>query len=476
MSKNKNILYVGSECTPYAGTGGLGEVLGSLPQNIKTKSNDYNAAVILPLYQSVKNEFGDKLTFLGSVLVDLAWRKQYAGLFHRHKNGVDYYFIDNEYYFKRPNIYGYYDDGERFAFFSKAVLEALPMLFDRPDILHCNDWHTALIPIYYKLFYQFRKEFANIKNILTIHNIEYQGKFDNSILEDIFGIDSKELGSLRFDGCINLLKGALDYADCVSTVSPTYAIELQSAYYAHGLESIIKKNAPKMRGIINGIDTTIYNPKTNKALVAHYSNKNISGKEKNKSELQQMLGLEKKPDVPVVAIISRLVGHKGLDLVRFAANELLKKDIQLVILGKGEREYEEFFKHIAKLYPTKIATVIDFDKDLAHKIYAGSDMFLMPSKSEPCGLAQMMACRYGTVPIVRSTGGLNDTILEGALGNGFRFSTYNATDMLSALDRAINLYCLDIEKWQQLVKRCMRVDFSWKRSAGEYIKFYEGIK
>ncbi|MCI8612591.1 MAG: glycogen synthase GlgA [Clostridia bacterium] len=477
VAEKRKILFVCSEAFPFAGTGGLGEVMGSLPREInRDKNNGYEARIILPLYESFPADERKNLEFICHINVPLAWRNQYCGLFKYDYNGTVYYFIDNEYYFKRPNLYGYYDDGERFAFLSRAVVELLPSLGWKPDVLHCQDWQTALVPIYYKLFYMYRQGYEGIRTIFTIHNIEYQGKYAKSIIEDVFGIPQHEYMSIEHRGCINLMKGAIDYCDAVSTVSPTYAREIMDPFYAHGLENVLLKNSYKLRGILNGVDVDGYNPETNPSLFKNYSVKTYkTDKVVNKVELQKMLSLPVNEKVPMIAVISRLVSHKGLDLVRFAMNDLLKNDVQVVILGKGDPDYEGFFTHIQQMYDRKVCSVIAFNKDLSHKIYAAADMFLMPSKSEPCGLSQMMACRYGTIPIVRLTGGLRDSITDcgdGDYGNGFTFAQYNAGDMMHALDRAIGLYRDYHDKWEGLVKRAMTTDFSWVSSAREYVKFY----
>jgi len=321
----------------------------------------------------------------------------------------------------------------------------------------------------------YKDGYKNIKTIFTIHNVEYQGKYPEGIIEDVFGIDSSELGSVSFDGTINLVKAAIDYSDAVSTVSPSYASELEDAFYAHGLESVFRHNARKMRGILNGIDTITYDPATNKSVFKSFDAKTFNKKVQNKLELQQMLDLNKSADTPMVALISRLVCHKGLDLVRFAMDELLQMDIQIVILGKGEPDFEDYFAHIADMYPQKVAAIIAYNKDLSHKVYSAADMFLMPSKSEPCGLSQMMACRYGAVPIVRATGGLYDSITDcasGDTGNGFVFSDYDAASMLHAVRRAVGLYADYRTIFNALAIRCMTTDFSWNKSAKDYIKFY----
>lgn len=477
--EKKHILFVCSEAAPFCGTGGLAEVMGSLPKAINAASSKYEARIICPLYESFPAEARKDLEFMCHINVPLAWRNQYCGLFKCVCEGVTYYFIDNEYYFKRPNLYGYYDDGERFAFLSRAVVELIPHLGWHPDVLHCQDWQTALVPIYYKLFYMYREGYGNIRTVFTIHNIEYQGKYSKSIIEDVFGIPANEYMSIEHRGCINLMKGAVDYSDAVSTVSPSYAKEIMDPFYAHGLENVLLRNSHKLRGILNGVNVDAYNPETNPSLFKNYSTATRKeGKAANKAELQKMLSLPVNPDVPMIAVISRLVAHKGLDLIRFAMNDLLRNDVQVVILGKGDPDYENYFSHMQKMYDTKVCSVIAFNKDLSHKIYAAADMFLMPSKSEPCGLSQMMACRYGTIPIVRFTGGLKDSIVDcgaGDVGNGFTFLTYNAGDMLHAVDRAVGLYRDYRDKWDTLTERAMQSDFSWTVSAAAYEKFYDEV-
>ncbi|MBO5224334.1 MAG: glycogen synthase GlgA [Clostridia bacterium] len=475
--EKKHVLYVASEAFPFAGTGGLGEVIGSLPRSINT-SSDVEARIIIPLYQSLSAEDRAKLTFITNITVPVAWRNQYCGLFKYEHLGVTYYFIDNEYYFKRSGLYGYGDDGERFAFFSRAVLELMPYFDWRVDVLHAHDWQSALVPVYYKLYYMYKQGYENIKTVFTIHNIEYQGQFSPAILEDVFGISYKEYMSIEFNGCINLMKGAIDYSDYVSTVSPTYAEQIKTAEYAHGLEGILLKNAGKLRGILNGVDVDTYNPETNKALFVNYNKDSIGKKDEGKVELQKMLGLPVNKDVPIIAMITRLASHKGIDIVRRAMNDILKNDVQFIVLGTGEIDHEEYFKYIQNIYDNKVRSIISFNKDLAHKIYAGADIFLMPSKSEPCGLSQMMACRYGTIPVVRKTGGLKDSIIDcenGDTGIGFVFDNYNSDEMLCAIERAVNLYRDHKTKWNGLVTRAISTDFSWNKSAGVYLDFYREI-
>ncbi len=472
----KRILMVASEGYPFAGSGGLGDVIGSLPTALC--GGDYDVRVILPLYQSMPAELRATLQFVGETTVKLSWREQYCGLFRATYQGVTYYFVDNEYYFKRPELYGHFDDGERFAFFSKAVLDLLPMLDFAPDVLHCHDWQTALVPIYYKLYYMYNEQYSNIRTVFTIHNIEYQGKYPEGIIADVFGIDHGQYHSIEHDGCINLMKGALDYCDYITTVSPTYADELKIPFYAHGLDGVMCRNNDKLRGIINGIDASLYDPATQSALFANYDLDYKVGKAINKAEMQKMAGLPVKPNVPVIALVSRLVTHKGLDLVRGAMEDILDKDVQILLLGKGDYEYEQYFRYVRNIHPDKFGCFIEYDKTLSHRVYASADMFLMPSKSEPCGLSQMMASLYGTVAIVRATGGLKDSIIDacdGDSGNGYTFYNYSEWDMLHAISRAVGLYYDYPDKWEGLVRRAMTTDFSWSKSASQYIAFYDSI-
>ena len=474
----KHILFTASEAWPFAGTGGLGEVIGSLPKALN-ELGDVEARVILPLYGNLPQEYREKLHFITNITVPLAWRNQYCGLFELVHNGVTFYFIDNEFYFKRTGLYGYGDDGERFAFLSRAVLELLPYLNWKVDVLHCHDWHTALVPIYYKLFYQFNEGLQGIKTIFTIHNIEYQGQFSGDVIEDLFGIPHREYMSIEYHGCINLMKGAIDYADAVSTVSNSYAREIMDSAHAHGLESVLIKNSYKLSGILNGIDTSVYNPKTNASLFVNFDKETVAqNKVINKTELQKMLNLPVNPKTPMIAMISRLVNHKGLDIVRSAFNDILNEEVQFVVLGTGDADHENFFKYMQNVYGESVHALITFNKDMAQKIYAGADIFLMPSKSEPCGLSQMMALRYGTIPIVRTCGGLKDSIFDcgnGDKGNGFVFEEYNKDALLNAVKRAVGLYRDYEEKWNGLRNRAMDCDYSWANSAGKYNEFYKNL-
>lgn len=473
ITEKKKIVFFGSEAAPFIATGGLADVLGSLPKAL-AKNKDNDVSVILPLYGNISLEYKSQFKFLTNYNVSVGWRWQYCGVFFFEYEGVKFYFIDNEYYFRREgNIYGFYDDGERFAFFSRAALDALSRLDIYPDILHCNDWQTAASIVYLKGMYYRDEKYRRIKTVFTIHNIEYQGVFGMDTYESLFGFPESIKQFVEFGGNVNLVKAAIEMTDIVSTVSPTYAEELKSPYYACGLENIINRNAHKLHGILNGIDTEVYNPATDKYIFKNYSAEDMSGKAVCKAELQKLLGLPVRADVPVIAVISRLVQHKGLDLIKSSVESLLSSDVQLVILGKGEISYENFFINVARSYSGKCAAVIAYNQDLSRKIYSGADIFLMPSRSEPCGLSQMIASRYGTVPVVRETGGLNDSIkaYTGDGGNGFTFRDYNAHDMLYVINEAVRTF-RDPAKWQDVRSRAMNTDFSWKVSAEKYMQIY----
>lgn len=466
------VLYATSEALPFIASGGLGDVAGSLPHALRKRL--IGCRVVLPMYDTIKQELKDTMKFITHISVPVAWRRQYCGIFEAKHNGVIYYLIDNQYYFKRDTIYGHYDDAERFAFFSRAVLEIIPYIDFKPDIIHCNDWQTALTPVYYSAMYANSPGYENIKTIFTIHNIQYQGVYGKELLEDVLGIPADKASLLEYDGCINFMKGAIECADKVTTVSPSYADEILDPWYSHGLDSILNERRYKLSGILNGIDTVSYDPATDKCIKANFSADDVSGKKIDKEALQKEMGLPVKPSVPVIGMVTRLVSHKGLDLVKGILDELLAtSEMQLVVLGSGDYEYESYFRWIAEKYPDKVGLRIGFVPELARKIYAGADMFLMPSKSEPCGLSQMVALRYGTVPIVRETGGLRDSITDcgDGKGNGFTFKSYNAHDMLDAIRRALTLYYNG--DWNELVLRALNCDFSWGRSANAYIRLYK---
>ncbi len=468
------VLFAASEAYPYAMSGGLADVAGALPKALRRRM--VGCRVILPLYSSVKEELRAEMRFLGSVTVPVAWRWQYCGVFEARTDRVIYYLLDNQYYFKRDGLYGHYDDAERFAFFSRAVLEVLPLLDFAPDVIHCNDWQTALIPVYLDLFYRHDPRYSAIRTVFTIHNIQYQGKYGNELIGDVLGLSDAQADLVSYDGCVNLMKGGIQCADRVTTVSPTYAAEILNPGDSFGLDRILRPLSGKLCGIVNGIDTEVYNPADDPAIFAPFSADDLSGKAENKVRLQELLGLPQR-DVPLVGMVTRLVSQKGLDLVRHVFDELMQLDLQIAILGSGQWEFETFFHEAAQRYADRVALRLGFLPELAHRIYAGADLFLMPSRNEPCGLAQMVALRYGTIPIVRRTGGLNDTISDSGdgKGNGFTFDAYNAHDMLHAVRRAVGGYA-DREGWQILVKRAMACDNSWARSAGAYIRLYQSLR
>ena len=473
LAPKKKVLFVASEARPFIATGGLADVIGSLPTSLALDP-EYDVRVVLPLYSDIKGEYRRKMAFLGNIYVPLAWRNQYCGVFTCQEKGVKFYFLDNEYYFKRSGCYGYYDDGERFAFFSRAALEIMPFIDFYPEILHCHDWQAALVVVYLKTLYQNQPAYRNIRTLFTIHNIEYQGKYSLDILGDLFGLPEECKGFMEYDGCINLMKAAIEYSEKFSTVSPTYAKEIMTAQYAHGLQEIICKNSEKLTGILNGIDVQSYNPETDTTLFANYSAEALENKRICKTELQKMLGLPVK-DVPMIAMISRLVTHKGLELVKTVAEDILHEDVQFVLLGTGDPAYEDYFRDLGGKYEGKASVHIAFNGDLSRKIYSGADIFLMPSVSEPCGLSQMIASRYATVPVVRETGGLYDSIKPYANGgNGFTFHSCNAYDMLYVIHEAIETY-KNGSAWKGLMYKAATTDFSWNQSASEYKRLYESI-
>ncbi len=476
----KKILYVGAEAMPFAATGGLGDVMGSLPAALAA-TGEADVRVVLPLYGAVKDEWRRQMKEEYVFYVDLAWRQQYCGVYSLQKDGVTYYFIDNEYYFKRPSLYGFFDDGERYAYFCMAVLEMMNRLDYFPDVLHAHDWQSALSVVYLNCLYRNRPGYGNIRTAFTIHNIEYQGQYDFAILGDVFGLGENEHSLMDYGGCINLMKAAVECADRVSTVSPRYAWEIQSPEYAHGLDECLRRNAYKLSGILNGIDYNYYNPENDPAIAASFTATRLSGKAKDKKAMQKEAGLPERADVPLLSIISRLAAHKGLDIVAECIwNLVANNDIQLIILGKGEAKYEKFFSDLQNSFPEKVRALITYDRDLSKRIYAASDIFLMPSKSEPCGLSQMIASRYGAIPVVRETGGLYDSIkpywVEGNTihGNGFTFANYYAYELQERTQAAIELWN-DPTARKKLVTKIMNTDFSWNTSAAKYLELYAGL-
>lgn len=469
------VLYVASEALPFVASGGLADVAGSLPVALRRRL--IGCRVCIPMYDSIPQELKDTMKFVTSLSVPVAWRRQYCGVFEAHRDGVIYYLLDNQYYFKRDGIYGHFDDAERFAFFARAVLEMLPNIDFKPDVIHCNDWQAALTPLYYSVYYAHRPGYEKIKTVFTIHNIQYQGKYGTELLNDVLGIAPQHESLILYDGLVNFMKAGIECANKVTTVSPTYAGEIMDPWYSHGLDTILRQREWKLEGILNGIDTVGYNPETDPQIWKNYSAEKPSGKKENKKQLQELMGLAVRPDVPLIGIVSRLATHKGFDLVREVMEKSIwERDVQYVILGNGEWQYESFFREMAGKYPDKVAMRVGFIPDVARKIYAGADLFLMPSKSEPCGLSQMVSLRYGTIPVVRETGGLKDSVQDcgDGQGNGFTFKSYEAYDMLGAIYRAIELYNSQ-EDWAIVVKRAMEADNSWGASANQYIRMYKEL-
>ena len=471
------ILFASPEVAPFIKTGGLADVAGSLPQALAREGHEVK--VILPLHQGVGDEWRSQMTFQKNFNVTLAWRQVYCGIFELEREGVTFWFVDNEYYFKRHQIYGHYDDCERFAYFSRAVIETPSQMDWAPDIIHCNDWQTALVPIYLlEDKYRF-PHLANAKSVFTIHNIEYQGRYGDQVLEDIIGLSRSYFneGMLSYYNDVNLMKGAIMSSNYVTTVSPTYAQELRTPFYARGMDGVINEQSFKLQGIINGIDVDLYDPAKHPGLTANFSAEALAeGKAACKAALQKEVGLTEDPNVPIIACISRLVGHKGFSMVTEALNEIMDMNVQMVVLGTGDWQFEEAFRHAQEQYPSRFAARLAYSAPLSNMIYAGADIFLMPSVSEPCGLSQIIAMRFGTVPVVRETGGLKDTVtpyepLTGE-GRGFTFTDINAADMVWALREAVDLYLSDKDAWQTLQKAGMTADFSWDNSAKQYLDIY----
>ena len=472
-----NVLFAASECTPFIKTGGLADVIGALPKALNKIG--IQVSVILPKYGDIPLHYKERMTFIKSIDVPLGWRHQYCGIEKLEEDGVIYYFLDSEYYFKRHGIYGYFDDGERYAFFSRAVLEALPHLDHKTEVLHSHDWQTGPISVLLKAHYQSQPFYQDIKTLFTIHNLKYQGVFPKSVLSELLDLSERyfHIDGLEFYGNVSYLKAGLAYSDYLTTVSPTYASEIQSAYYGENLDGFLRLKAEQLKGIVNGIDDTVYNPKQDPNLFAPYEN--YDGKLENKRKLQEMLKLPVDQEIPILSMVTRLVEQKGLDLFFRVAREIISLNVQIVVLGTGEQQYELAFKELALQYPDKVSTQLYFDESLSRKIYAGSDIFLMPSKYEPCGIGQLLAFRYGCLPIVRETGGLKDTVIPynefTDEGNGFSFSHYNAHDFLYTIERAVWFYRFQPQKWKRLVERAMGLDFSWHSSALEYKKIYDSF-
>ncbi len=473
------ILYVSSEVTPFAASGGLGDVMGSLPRAVRRLlGKDSSVSVIMPLYEVIGGEKRSGMKKIWEGVVPLAWRRAYAAVYELKMAGVSYLFVENKRYFKRAALYGEYDDGERFAFFCRAVLEFIAASGRIPDILHANDWQSALSVVYLKTLFKEHAELSRIRTVYTVHNIEFQGKYGKEVLGDVLGLFDACEGLLEYDGCINLAKGALVLCDAATTVSKRYAEELRDPFFSHGLSPIVSMIGHKLSGIVNGLDLSYFSPENAEEIAFPYKISSLShGKKENKKFLQERLGLPIDEHIPLLSMVTRLTRQKGVDLLLHILGELLEEDIQFVLLGCGDADYEYILREIASRYPDRARVLLAFDRTLSKEIYAGSDIFLMPSQSEPCGLAQMIACRYGTVPIVRGVGGLADTVSPYAPGegNGFVFEHYNAHDFLFRIKDALALYGAGDGEWDALRRRAMRSDFSWKRSAGEYIALYRKL-
>lgn len=471
------IAMMASEAAPFVKTGGLGDVAQALPQALANIPGN-EVVLFLPYYKRVKQNPNVAVEFVGSFSMELAWRESYVGIFRlkSRRKKLQIYFIDNDYYFgARGTVYGDFDDGERFAYYSKAVMAALYYIDFKPEILHCHDWETAMGIVYCRALYG--SWCPEVKTVFTIHNVEYQGWADPTFFDNTLGLPEEYRCKLNFDGAVNMMKGAIEVADIVTTVSKTYAQELCYPYYAHRLDGVLRSKW--LWGITNGIDTDVYNPSKDTALAVNYSAEKMAGKWENKLALRRELGLRTDTDAPILAMVTRLAGHKGIDLLCYIAQRLLEREIQLIIVGTGEKQYEYALSALARQYPGRVSVNLCFDPAFASRVYAGADMYLMPSKSEPCGLSQLIAMRYGTVPIVASTGGLRDTVPpynnQTGEGRGFTFQSYNADDFLGAIDRAVGLYYNARDEWNLLAKHDMQCDFSWKVPANEYMQMYHEL-
>lgn len=478
-SKKMQIVFASAECAPFVKTGGLGDVAGSLPAALVRAGAE--VIVMVPKYATIKDEYKAQMEHFSDFYVSLGWRNEYCGLEKLEHDGVTYMFIDNERYFARDYPYGFFDDGERFAFFSKAITESLqhlPAGFEC-DILHCNDWQTALAPVFLREFYQGLPLYDRVKTVFSIHNVAFQGQFSDTVMEDILGVAHipAAASQLRCDACsVNYMLGALRYADAITTVSPTYANEIQTPEFGEGLDGVLRERSYALQGILNGIDVAGFDPATDKRIAANYTVEDRSGKAVCKAKLQEELGLEVRDDRPLMVMVTRLTRQKGMDLVMYALDRILAGGVQVAVLGTGDRDYEDGLRYFQDKYPGTMAARIEFDPALSQRMYAAADMFLMPSKFEPCGLSQIIAMRYGTLPIVRETGGLKDTVIPynefTGEGTGFSFSNFNGDEMGDAVFRAARLFWDNREAWDQLVTQAMSQDFSWTRSADKYLDLY----
>ena len=478
-SKKMQIVFASAECAPFVKTGGLGDVAGSLPAALVRAGAE--VIVMVPKYATIKDEYKAQMEHFSDFYVSLGWRNEYCGLEKLEHDGVTYMFVDNERYFARDYPYGFFDDGERFAFFSKAITESLQHLPEgfECDILHCNDWQTALAPLFLREFYQGLPLYDRVKTVFSIHNVAFQGQFSDTVMEDILGVAHIPAAAtqLRCDACsINYMLGALHYADAITTVSPTYAGEIQTPEFGEGLDGVLRERSYALQGILNGIDVAAFDPATDKRIAANYTVEDRSGKAVCKAKLQEELGLEVRDDRPLMVMVTRLTRQKGMDLVMYALDRILSGGVQVAVLGTGDRDYEDGLRYFQDKYPGTMAARIEFDPALSQRMYAAADMFLMPSKFEPCGLSQIIAMRYGTLPIVRETGGLKDTVIPynefTGEGTGFSFTNFNGDEMGDAVFRAARLFWDNREAWNQLVTQAMSQDFSWTRSADKYLNLY----
>lgn len=472
-------LFVAAECAPFFKTGGLGDVAGALPKALEEKGTEIK--VVLPYFTKIADQYKEQIQDLFSYEVNVGWRKQYCGVKYLSLKGIDYYFLDNLYYFDRPDLYGYYDDGERFAFFQLAVIELMEKINFIPDVMHLNDYHTAFIPFLLKEKYRWIQAFDSIHTVLTIHNIEFQGQYDQGVLGDLFGMGNEryEDGTIRFNDCVNFMKAGILYADRVTTVSPSYAEEIKKAEFGAGLDVILRMESGKLSGIVNGIDYEMFDPAKDPALFENYDAKHLAKKIENKVQLQKHLGLPVNAEIPLIGIVSRLTYQKGFHLLLEEMENLMQFDVQLVVIGTGDPNFENQFRYFGEQYPEKTSINIAFDLSLAQKVYAGVDMFLMPSAFEPCGLSQMISMHYGTLPIVHEIGGLRDTVEPynpiTNKGTGFGFDNFQPFYLMNVLKQAIELYQNNPEIWQELMQQAMAKDFSWNESSQQYLALYQQL-
>ncbi|ADL52587.1 glycogen synthase GlgA, partial [Clostridium cellulovorans] len=473
------IAFIASEAAPFIKTGGLGDVVGSLPKYLNKIGNE--TIVILPNYVGIRHDLKESMDYIKEYYVPVGWRNMYCGVMHYKLDNVDFYFIDNQYYFYREGLYGYYDDGERFAFFDRAALMLLEQIDFKADVVHCHDWQTGMIPVFLKSQFWDNPFYQDMKSIFTIHNLQFQGVFPKNIIYELLGLPDHLFnnGSIEYHGKVSFLKSALVYSDKISTVSNSYAQEIQGQQFGEGLHGLLSSRRNDLWGIINGIDYSVYNPENDECIYYKYGGIYINDKYGNKARLQEDLNLWRSTDVPMIAMVTRLSDQKGLDLVVRCAEEILRRNVQLVILGTGDKYYEDYFKNLQYRYPGQVAALITFNEALSHKVYAASDIFLMPSAFEPCGLSQLIALKYGSLPLVRETGGLRDTVIPynygNHMGNGFMFKNNDNYALLSVLDRALSVYYHDTEEWQRIMRNGMFADYSWEKSSWIYNDLYNSV-